>query len=212
MATKLGVFNAALHEIGDAELSDTGDPVEAARVLVRRWDDVVADCLEAGSWNFATKTVEATADTGITPEFGYTEVFAKPSDWVRTHAVSDDENFTAPLLTFYDDVNYWSADVSPIYVRYVSNDTSFGLDLTRWTRAFARYVELELADRVCERLSQNGSKKEAIARDRDKARAVALNRDTMNEAQPKFAPVGSWTRSRGGGRSRERGNRGSLTG
>lgn len=212
MASKLGIFKAALHEIGDAEISDTGEAVTSARVLVSRWDDVVADCLEAGSWNFATKTIKAVSDTGITPEFGYSEVFAKPSDWVRTHAVSDDEEFTQPLLDFYDDVNYWSAPSTPLYIRYVSNDSSFGLDLTRWPRAFTRYVELELADRVCERLSQNGSKKDAIAKDRDRARSTALNRDAMNSAQPVFPPVGRWTRARGGGRSRERGNRGSLLG
>lgn len=213
MATKLGLFNAALMEIGDYALDDTGEPVAAARALVSVYDRVLADCLSAGSWNFAMETIKADADTGVTPEFGFTEVFAKPSDWVRTIGVSQDEYFSFPLLHYYDDVNYWSADNTPIYIRYVSNDTGLGLELTRWPAAFTRYVELELAHRSCLRINQSGSLKDAIGKERDRARKMALNQDAMNEAQPKFPPPSGWTMSRGGRTARgDRGNRGSLTG
>jgi hypothetical protein len=173
----------------------------------------VEECLSAGSWNFAMETVKADADTGVTPEFGYTEVFAKPSDWLRTIGVSADERFTFPLLDYYDDSTFWSADVTPVYIRYVSNDTGLGLDLTRWPTTFARFVELELADRVSIALTQNESLRERVGKLRDKARKRALSIDAMNEAQPKFRPPGSWTQARGGRLGRgDRGSRGSLTG
>jgi hypothetical protein len=213
LATKLGLYNAALNEIGDRPLEDTGEPVEAGRVLTANYSRVVADCLSAGSWNFATETIEAAADTGVTPEFGYAKVFAKPSDWMRTVAISSDENFSMPLLRYYDDATFWSADHSPIYVRYVSNDTGMGLDLTRWTPAFTRYVELELAHRSVKRINQSESLKQEIGRARDKARRTALNQDSMNEPNPKFPPPSGWTMARGGRQSsRERGNRNSLIG
>lgn len=213
MATKLGLLNGALIDLGARTLLDTGEGVEAARVLLTVYDRVIADCLSRGSWNFATETVKAAADTGVTPEFGYSEVFAKPSDWVRTVAVSEDEYFTFPLLSYYDDVNYWSADSTPIYIRYVSNDTGMGLELTRWTDAFTRFVELELASRTCYRLTQDKSLTKAIMDERDKARRFALNRDAMDESQPKFPPPGSWTQSRSGRINRgDRGNRNSLIG
>lgn len=213
MATKLGLFNAALNEIGDYALSDTGEAVTAGRALVSVYDRVLADCLATGSWNFAMETIKAEADTGVTPEFGYTEVFAKPSDWVRTIGVSADERFAFPLLNYYDDANYWSADNSPIYVRYVSNDTGLGMELTRWTAAFTRFVELELAHRACLRINQSGALKDAIGKERDRARKAALNQDSMNEVNPKFPPPSSWTTARGGRSARgDRGNRGSLTG
>lgn len=212
MATKLGIFNAALDDLGHRPVSDTGETVEAARVLARRYDRVVEDCLSAGSWNFAIETIKATSDTGVTPNFGYTEVFAKPSDWVRTVGFSGDEYFNFPLLDYYDDSNFWSADDSPVYVRYVSNDTGLGLELTRWPAAFTRYVELELAARTAYRLTQNSSLQERLEGARDKARLKALNHDAMNEPQPKFTPPGSWTQSRGGRIGRgDRGSRGSLT-
>ena len=213
MATKLGLFNGALVALGHRRLSDTGEVVQSGRELVAVYDQVVGECLSVGSWNFAMETVKAVADTGVTPSFGFTEVFAKPTDFVRTIGISQDEYLNTPLLEYYDDANFWSADSSPIYIRYVSNDTGLGLELTRWPRAFTRYVELELAARVCNILTQSESLRESVKKDRDKARRTALNQDAMNSPQPVFPPMGSWNSSRGGGSGRgDRGSRGSLTG
>lgn len=214
MATKIGLFNGALIELGENILSDTGENVVSGRMLNQVYSGVVEECLAAGSWNFAMETIKAAADTGIEPEFGFTEVFAKPSDWVRTHAVSEDEYFNFPLTAYYDDASFWSADNSPIYVRYVSNDTGLGLELTRWTQNFTRYVELELADRVSHKLTSDQGLRDTITKRRDKAKTTALNYDAMNEPQPKFAPASSWTRARSGrsGGQRDRGSRSSLTG
>ena len=213
MADKIGLFNAALVELGHGRLNDTGEAVTAGRELNAIYSRVLADCVAAGSWNFAMETIKADADTGVTPNFGFTEVFAKPTDWVRTISVSSDPYLNYPLLQYYDDANFWSADVTPIYIRYVSNDTGLGLDLTRWPAGFTRFVELELAARVCKKLTQSDSLKKEIETARDKARRRALNVDAMNEPQPKFAPPGSWTSARGGNTGRgDRGNRGSLTG
>lgn len=213
MTTKLTLLNNALGEIGHRRLTDTGEAVEAGRELNAVYDQVVKECLSSGSWNFAMETIEAVADTGVTPSFGFTEVFAKPSDWLRTVGVSEDENFAFPLLQYYDDASFWSAASSPIYIRYVSSDTGLGLELSRWTPNFSRYVELELAARVCFKLTANAALREDVKKERDRARRTALNYDAMNEAQPKFAPPGSWTMARGGSTGRrERGRTGSLTG
>ena len=210
MATKISAFNNALLELGHTSLVDTGEAVESGRLLNQVWGRVVNDCLAAGSWNFAMETIKATADTGVTPEFGFTEVFSKPSDWVRTIGVSADEDLSLPMLQYYDDANYWSAPSTPIYVRYVSNDTGLGFELTRWPAAFTRFVETELALRVCPRIAK--SEYERVERARDKAKRAALGHDAMNEANPKFPPPGSWTTARGGSSGGERGRRGSLTG
>ncbi len=211
MTTKIATFNNALIELGHGTLDDTGEAVEAGRLCNQVWSRVVNDCLVTGSWNFAMETIQADADTGVTPEFGFPEVFAKPSDWVRTIGVSADEDFAQPLLNYYDDANFWSAAETPIYIRYVSNDTGLGFELTRWPAAFTRYAELELALRVCPKIAK--SEFERVEHLRDKAKRSALNQDAMNEPQPKFTPPGSWTMARGGATSRgDRGPRGRLTG
>jgi hypothetical protein len=210
VATKLGLWNSALYELGHRPLTDTGEAVEAGRALAHFHSQVVEECLASGSWNFAMETIKATADTGVTPNFGYTEVFAKPADWLRTIGVSEDENFSLPLIHYYDDSNFWSANSSPIYIRYVSDDTGLGLFLTNWPAQFTRYVELELATRIAPKIAR--SEFDRVSEMRDNARKRAKNTDAMNEPQPKFAPPGSWTQSRGGGRRGDRGSRGSLTG
>lgn len=214
MATKLALYNNALLEIGHTPLADTGDAVTSARTLTRVYDGVVEECLASGSWNFAMETVKVAADTGVTPNFGYSEVFAKPSDWLRTNAISQDEYFTFPELNYYDDSSFWSADYSPLYVRYVSNDTGLGLDLSRWPQLFTRYVELELASRVCYKLTQSRELLADIRKDRDKARLVAKNVDALDETNPKFPPPSSWSTARQGrtGSTRDRGSRNNLTG
>ena len=211
MAVKLTVWNAALGDIGERRLTDTGDVGEDSRALTAVWDDVVEDCLESGLWNFAKRTSELAADTGITPNFGPTEIIAKPTDWVRTMKMSTDENFSEPYLDYTDEVDYWASNATPLYCQYVSNDSSYGLDLTKWPRSFTRYVELELALRVASRMTQSGGLKNDIQKDRDKAKRNALNKDAMNEATM-FPPEGSWTRARRGTSRRERGNTNSFTG
>jgi hypothetical protein len=212
MTTKVGLMNGALLELGHRALSDTGEAVEAGRELNRVYDQVVEECLAAGSWNFAMETIQADADTGVTPAFGYSEVFAKPADWVRTIGISEDEYFTFPLLHYYDDASIWSADLTPVYVRYVSNDTGLGFDLAKWPATFTRFVELELAARVCYKITQSDSVLERVEAKRDKARKRALNADALNEPNPKFTPPGTWTMSRGGISRGDRGSRGRLTG
>lgn len=212
MATILGVWNAALREIGERNLTDTGEGVEAARVLADVYNDVVTDCLTEGQWNFATRTVMVESDTGVTPAFGPQEVFAKPDDWLRTTALSAEEELQTPLERYLDDVDYWSADVTPIYVRYISNSADWGFNLANWPRAFTRFVELSLALRVCERLSQNQSKWDRLADQVKEAKRKALSQDAMNEAQPKYSPMGSWNAARGGGNGGDRGSRSRLIG
>ena len=211
--SKIALFNNALGALGHRRLADTGEPIEAGRELNAVYSQVVEECLASASWNFAMETVQLDADTGVTPSFGYPKVFAKPTDWLRTIGISQDEYFSYPLMHYYDDSNFFSADNTPIYLRYVSDDTGLGLNLTRWPAKFTRFVELELAERVCTRITQNVSfKREDIQKDRDKARKEAKTIDAMDEGT-KFKPASGWTMSRWGSNSgRDRGGRGSLIG
>jgi hypothetical protein len=211
-ATKLGVFNAALDELGDHAIADTGEGVERARVLNRRWDRAVEDCMNEASWNFLTESARIYADTGFTAEFGYAKKFDKPADWVRTLGVSEDEHFSFPHLAYEDKSGHWRAENEPIYVCYVSSDTGLA-QLSNWPSAFTRYVEVELAARAAIKLAQGEGQKERIEKDRDAAKKKAKNIDAMDEVQPKFPPPSNWTLARAGrSGGRERGRRGSLIG
>ena len=52
MADKQGLFTGALYELGDRKTL-TSETTSARRALDDVYDDVIEECLEAGSWNFA---------------------------------------------------------------------------------------------------------------------------------------------------------------
>ena len=212
MATKLELYNGALNALGERRLTSVSENALSRRVLDEHYDRVLEECLEAADWNFAIETVKLAADTGVEPEFGATEVFRKPTDWVRTVRASADEYFTDPLDPFEDRAEaYFSSDVTPIYVEYVSNDTGLGLDVSKYPRSYQRYVELELATRICTRIGKVSYEK--MEKMSEAARKKAKNRDAMNDVQPKHAPAGNWNRSRyARSGNRDRGNRNSLLG
>lgn len=213
MTTQLAIYNQALIEIGERALSSVTENIESRRVIDEVYDETIAYCLEAGQWNFAIRTVEAASDTGITPNFGYAEVFAKPSDWVRTVGISADEyNRLALNDSQYKDENAaLFTDVTPIYLRYVSNGASYGTDLSKWPESFARFVILELAYRICKRIPNSNADKEAIGRDRDRARRFALSKDALNEGSRR-PPAGRLVNSRMGSDTLDRGSRSRFTG
>lgn len=196
MATQLGLYNGALLTLGEAKLATISDAVEARYVLDERYDQAKADCLEAGQWNFAIRTASATEDA-TSPDFGWAYQFTKPTDWVRTAMVASDETFTVPLVRFEDETGFWKADITPLYVKYVSNHATFGGGLlSAWPSSFTRYVELYLAELCCLRITgDKGLFDRLHDRDVPKAKKAALSRDAMN-GPPRFPPPGSWVRSR----------------
>jgi hypothetical protein len=214
MATQLGIYNNALLHLGQQKLSSVSESVESRRVLDSFYDQVVALCLASGQWNFAKRTVKVAADTGITPNFGFSEVFAKPSDWVRTMALTDDEYALHPLLDtqYKDEGSVWLSDVTPIYVTYVSNGASYGTDLTKWPEPFTEYVEYVLAEKACLKLTADKALQKSLERTVRFKKRNALNFDVMNEGT-RIAPSGRVVTSRlAGSFNRERGRRDRLTG
>jgi hypothetical protein len=214
MTTKLSLFNGALLLCGERFLASLTEEREPRRLLDRAWDDGagVKACLEQGQWNFAMRTVQIDYDTGIEPGFGYRRAFEKPSDWVITSALCSDEFFRAPLMQYRDEAGYWYADLDTLYVRYVSNDVSYGLDLGKWPESFREYVEEYLANKVIRKITDS-EEEEAKSDKRLKKKLLhAKNRAAMADPTS-FPPPGSWVGARNrmaGGR--DGGNRGSLIG
>lgn len=208
MTAKLDIYNSVLIELGERKITSLSENREPRRVLDDVYDATVAECLEAGDWNFGLRSVKIASDSSLSTDFGYQKVFTKPDDWVRTVGLSADEFFVMPLNDYVDETAYWLSNLDPIYVRYLSNDTSYGMDLSRWTASFTNYVVLSLAEASCTRIKENANVKAQLGKDMEKARRSALNKDSRNEA-PKFLPQGSWVSSRRGSVSRGRGWRNS---
>lgn len=201
MATKLEIYNRSLYHVGERKLSSLTENREPRRTLDDHWSSGVGYCLEAALWNFAIRAVEVESSASVTPTFGFTFAFAKPTDWLRTAMLSDNERFDPPLNNYRDEVGYWWADSDPLYVTYVSNDISYGLDLSQWPESFAEYVAVHLARKICKRLTNGSTEHADLRKEEAQCKLTAVSRDAMNEGV-KFRPVGTWVRSRSIGSSR----------
>lgn len=213
MITRLQLYNSALLLLGERNLASLSENREPRRLLDHVWDTGAVDfCLEQGQWKFATRTVQLYSDPSIAPDFGYQFGYAKPDDFIRTMAFCSDEYFSFPLEDYSDDAGYWFFEIEPVYVKYVSNDSQYGGDLSLWPQSFVKYVSAYLATEICEQLTQSATKKAALEKLAGELLLKAASKDAMAGPTGRL-PSGSWTNARRGGNTRrERGNRGSLIG
>lgn len=213
MATRLGLYNAALRECGERKLSALTDDSPSRYILDDVWTEgFVSEVLSEGQWTFATRSIELPSDDSTETQFGYAYSFQNPTDLVRTVALCSDERFQTPLTGYQVEAGFWYADIDPLYIRYVSNDDDYGGDLTVWPRDFTTYAELQLAWRILPRLTGSKADRLEIAKYAKRALLNAKSTDAM-EKPVQFTPRGSWVSSRTGRRSlNDRGSRSRLIG
>jgi len=209
MTTQLGVYNQTLVEhLGERKLTSLTDTRAARRKLDVIWDNGFVDgILEDGQWNFAIREGLLDYNSDYDPEFGYQYVFDRPTDWIRTTALSIDETFNNPLLRYSDVGDFISCDMQSFYMSWVSNGSSYGGDLTRWPKSFTDYAASALACRASMTITQNARLEEKLEVRAAKLLKKARSKDALNQPT-KFLPKSSWLKSRSGNYgSSERGGR-----
>jgi len=210
---KLSVYNDALLLCGERKTTLTEDRTPR-HSLDQVWDNgAVEYCLEHGQWHFAMRTVKVDFDPAVNPDFGYTYAFEKDTDWVMTSAVCADEYFRWPITRYTDEVGYWYAEETEIYVKYISNGASYGNDLSIWPISFKNYVAAYLASQIVMGLTGGDTKKLTFLAGDDgeggylkKMLDFAKSKAAM--ALPATFPArGSWVNARQRGRRQDGGNR-----
>jgi hypothetical protein len=201
--TQLSLYNGALLLLGQGTLASTSDDILSRRVLDSVWNrNAINYCLRQGAWNFAIRTIKAEYDAAISPDFGFPYAFAKPSDWLKTAVVASDDRFQNKLIgsQFRDEAGYWWADMTELYIRFVSNDSDYGTNYSKWPPDFERFVEAYLAKMAGPRITGVSAERLKIAEiEYDKFESQAKSADAAEDA-PGFPPNGSWVRSRVGRR------------
>ena len=196
MSSRLDMYNLALLMSGERALANLTEAREPRRLLDQVWNtDGIAKCLEMGQWKFAMRTKQIDYDPDIAPTFGYPRAFTKPTDWVVTSAVCSDAYFRVPLLGYVDEAGYWYSDLNTIYVRYVSKDAGYGLDLDRWPGSFENFVAAYFSLNIIWKLGNSDEASKKAERRFDQLKKVALNKDAMADPS-KILPPGRWSRSR----------------
>ncbi len=213
-ANKLSIYNGALLFLGERQLTALTDTIESRRLLDGVWDrDGIDTVLEHGQWNFAMRSSKFEYSPTVTPAFGYSRAFEKPSDFIRICAMCSDEFFVTPLLLYNDEAGFWFADLDEIYVKYVSNDGDFGTDYSLWPPSFKRYVEAWFGCQIIWKLTQSKTAEEKAEAKRDKLLTTARSQDAFNDPT-RFMPPGRFRLARSAGNTsrRDGGHRGRLLG
>lgn len=223
MATsRLKIYNGALLLLGELRLNSLSEDREPRHLLDLVWnDDGVNACLEQAQWYFAMRTAEITYETTITPAFGFSRAFTKPSDWILTSGIFSDEFLNNPLTAYWDEAGFWYADVDTIYVRYVSDDSSYGLDFAKWPTTFTDYVKAYFAGQIVHKIPSASGKIQFLHGPPgrpDKGYVaqtllIAKNKSAMT-GPTTFRQRGTWAEARHAGYSRNRdgGSTTNLTG
>lgn len=211
---RLQLYNIGLAFIGESGLSTLSDSVEARRLLDEVWNrgnGAIRYCLEKANWAFARRTIKLDTDADLTPQFGYTNVFTEPTDWIRLDAISGNEKFNPPLLDYEREAGLIHADITPIYLRFISDDSDYGGNFDKWPESFSQYVGSYLGSEIAPRL-KNAVDREALKKDLEKILNDAKGKDAVQEPT-RWTPLGSWSSARMGRYSRrDRGSRSTLIG
>lgn len=204
MATKLSLYNGALRICRERKLASVSENREPRRLLDDAWGDggatdgSIRHCLQLGQWTFATRTAMVDYSPSVEPTFGHRYAFDQPTDMVRLIGLCQDEYFRVPLLQYVDERGYWYASIPKIYVRYASNDASYGLDYSLWPESFVKLVEAHLANEIVGNLTQSsGSLKDEVEKQFQRALSSARSLDAMN-TPTRMLPQGGWVSARGG--------------
>jgi hypothetical protein len=200
MSDKLSIYNVTLGHLEEGSLASLSEGVEKRRVLDSFWSHVVGLCLEKTFWKFAKRTVSIDASSTTEPAFGFSQAFKIPDDWIRTDEMSAFEQLSPPLIDVRQEAGYWYANVTPLFISYVSSDPLYGLNIGIWPATFVDYVAFELACKACKRITKKSDLLEGPRGLLVQARA-AMREAKGNDAQNdpiRFPPIGSWVSSRRG--------------
>lgn len=198
--TRLSIYNGALRRIGERKLSSLSENREPRRLLDDVWDNGGIDaCLEAGQWSWASRTQELVYSPSVEPAFGYLRAFDKPTDMVRLLGIATDERVQMPLQHYENTGSFFFADPDTIYVRYVSNGSSYGGDYSLWPKSFTDFVEWHFASGIVFKVTSSEAKEERTLRKRKDALSEAASNDAMMGPSQR-PPLGNWATARLAGR------------
>lgn len=196
MTDKLSVYKGALRLLGPTELATLTDNRPERHTLDAAWDGAVAYLLKQGLWNFAIRSATlSSAATPTGPHPGYDYAFSRPSDWVRTVSISSEPTFTTTFDDFEVQHTYFYTNITPVYLRYISNDAAYGLAIANWPEDFAKALEAWLAFESGLPVSgDRGNRNDMLGLFKERlARAKTL--DAVDE-RVHWKKPGRWTRAR----------------
>lgn len=208
MATsKLEIYQRAILHCKQTPVTSLDENNEARRLCDVHYAAMQQALMEAGFWSHAMRTVEMAASNTVTSAAGYACAHDLPADFVRKYVVSASRTLNPPLdnqgdgRAYLIEAGYLCSDTTPLYLRYTSNDTGYGLDLTRWPERLAEAACTELAYRIAPKLTGSADLQHRLL----SLKSMALGRANTFEAlqqPPHKTRAGRWVSGRFSSRRR----------
>lgn len=199
MASNVEIANSALTKVGSTRITSLTDNVKAAREINAIFELRRDYLLRTHNWSFAmTRTTLPALDEP--PSWGYTTLYQLPTDCMRVVQVND--MWVVPGLADYtsgpDSEPYKitgrriETDIgAPLKLRYIKRVT----DPAQFDAAFVEVFASDLADQVCEALTQSNTKREATRAVLRQSLLEAVRSNAI-ELPPEAIPDDSWILSR----------------
>ncbi|MGE4296853.1 MAG: hypothetical protein AB7E47_02390 [Desulfovibrionaceae bacterium] len=141
MASKVGIANAALVELGQDRITSLDQDTEAARVVNDVYDELRLTLLQEHPWNFATRRRELPL-LAETPYFGYAAAFELPVDCLRVLA-------TNPETTEYRiEGRKLLCNRKQVSIQYVGDVTDSNLMPPTFRAALAALIAAKVAPKL----------------------------------------------------------------
>jgi hypothetical protein len=199
MASNVEIANSALTKVGSTRITALTDNVKAAREINAIFELRRDYLLRTHNWSFAMTRASLPA-LDETPAWGYTTLYQLPTDCLRVVQVND--MWVVPGLADYtsgpDSEPYKitgrriETDIgAPLKLRYIKRVT----DPAQFDAAFVEVFASDLADQVCEALTQSNTKREATRAVLRQSLLEAVRSNAI-ELPPEAIPDDSWILSR----------------
>lgn len=111
MASQVEIANSALIKMGAPPIMSFSDAVKTARTIKNCFEQCKRAVLRAHIWKFATKRAILAPLVDV-PEYEYTYMFQKPSDWLRNIDFDGDPEYRMEGDKILSNDN-------PLYMRYI---------------------------------------------------------------------------------------------
>lgn len=162
------ICNRALQLLGAARITSLTQDSKNARACNVAYDSRRLAMLAGHPWMFAIARMQLAEDS-VAPVFGRAHSFAVPSDFLRLLPPYPEDDINS-LDWIIEGQSIYTDDVAPLNIRYIKDIS----DPTLFNPLFAEALSADLADNLCEEITQSNQKKDV---------AIKAKKDAINEAK-----------------------------
>lgn len=188
MASEVDIMNRALQLLGAEKITDVDEDSPNARSCNAAYRARRRALLRTYAWSFSIRRYSLAADTA-TPEFGYDFQYQWPSEALRILA-PDVGSFTQFRDWQMEGRKILTNDLAPLEVRAVIDIE----DVEMMDPLFCEALAADLAENLCEEITQSNTKKQ-IVRDikreaiQEARRCNAIERGSVQSAEDDWSSV-----------------------